>query len=155
MPDHGMAEEIAEELLYQTGRAMKAGDFDAFFEHFEIPQVLETVDGDMLITTVAGMCDVFDRVRQYYEDNDVRDVVRTVVSARFLDEESLGSTYVTRLLKSGGEPFRNPFPAYSVIKYLNGKWKIVSNSAAILDAPSHNRALLSADGTCIPAPKDL
>lgn len=154
MPDHGLAEEIAEELLYQTGQAMKVGDFDAFFTCFVIPQVMETLEGDMLITTMEGMREIFESVRQYYKDNNVRDVVRTIVSAKFLDDETIGSTHVSQLLGVDGSPFRNPYPVYSVIKCLGGVWKIVSNSSAILDAPQHNDALLGS-GVRIPAPKNL
>lgn len=151
MPDDGLAEDIAEELLYRTGRAMKEGNFDAFFECFEIPQIMETLDGAKLVTTRDGMRDIFLQVYRYYQANGVVDLVRTVVSARFLDEETIGSTHVSSLLKANGEPFRNPYPVYSVVKRIGGQWKVVSNSSAILDAPDHNRALLGGeDGKALP-----
>ena len=154
MPDHGLAEDIAEEILYRTGRAMKDGDFDAFFECFEIPQIMETLDGAKLVTTRDGMRDTFFHVYRYYQDNGVVDLVRTVVNARFLDEETIGSTHVSRLLKANGEPFRNPYPVYSVVKRIGGQWKVVSNSSAILDAPDHNRALLAGRDGSAPSTVD-
>ena len=155
MPDHGLAEEIAEEILYHTGRAMKAGDFEAMSAYFGMPLIMETSEGDALITNFDALHRAFDNLKKYYDANDVRDVVRTIVRAEFLDKETVGSTYVTQLLTSDGIPFRKPFPGFTVIKHIEGAWKIVSNSTAILDAPDHNHALLSGSCTKVPAPKLL
>ena len=143
MPDHGLAEEIAEDLLYRTGKGLQSGDFEEFFKCFEIPQVMETLEGEILMKTKEDVRATYDSVRAYFDDNGVIDIVRTVVSAEFLDDETIGTTHVSRLIKSGGNLFRNPYPVYAIIKHLDGEWKIVTNTYAILDGREHNLALLA------------
>lgn len=143
MPDHGLAEEIADDLLYRTGQGLKNGNFEEFYECFEIPQVMETLEGEILMRTEDDVRASFESVRAYFKDNDVKDVVRTVVSAEFLDEETIGATHVSRLMQTGGKLFRNPYPVYSIIKHLDGGWKIMTNTYAILDGREHNLALLA------------
>ncbi len=143
MPDHGLAEEIADEMLYLTGRALKVDDFGAFADCMHLPHVLETIDGKRIVTSRKQFQTTFDRVRSYYMESGVTDVVRTVIRSEFLDRETVGSTHVAQLLGAGGERFRNPFPVYSVIKYIDRQWKIVSQTTVILDAPEHNLALVT------------
>ncbi len=143
MPDHGVAEDIAEDLLYRTGKSLQNGDFEAFFECFEIPQVMETLEGEILMRTKEDVRATYDSVRAYFDDNNVKDVVRTVVSAEFLDDETIGTTHVSRLMQANGQLFRNPYPVYSILKHIDDAWKIMTNTYAILDGREHNLALLA------------
>lgn len=137
----GHAEDIAEDLLYRTGLAHTTGDMKAAAECFELPQLMETSSGRMLIETEDEVIRVFKNVRRYLAENDVSDIVRTVVSAEFLDPNLIGSTHVSRLMKSDGTLFRAPYPTYSILRRTGGEWRIVSSTYAILDAPEHNSAL--------------
>jgi hypothetical protein len=143
MPDHGLAVDIAEDLLFRTGKSLQSGDFEDFFTCFDIPQVMETLEGEILLRSKADVQSVFESVRSYYIDNNISDLVRTVVSAEFIDEETVGTTHVSRLMQPGGVLFRKPYAGYSIIKHLDGKWKIVTNTYAILDGRDHNLALLA------------
>ncbi len=142
------AEDIAEDLLYRTGQAMKSGDAEAFLDNLSLPFLMDTTDGKSVLQTREHARRIFHNVKQYFEENEIVDQVRVVVSAEFLDENTVGSTHVARLLKNGGREFRNPFPAYSIIRRTPDGWRIVSCIYAILDGPEHNRAL---DGRVGPA----
>lgn len=137
------AESIAEDLLYLTGKALTEGNFDMFATCFELPQLMETVDGRRLLSRRDELRDTFEGVRQHYEDHGVIDAARTVVSAEFVDADTIGSTHVTRLMRAGGHVHRSPFPVYSVIRRFDMDWRIVSSLYVILDSPDHNRALMS------------
>ena len=137
------AEDIAEELLYRTGKTLEVDDLTEIARCFVLPQYLETLSGNTLIKTEEEVVQLLSQVRQYYLENKVSDSVRTVVSANFLDPDTIGSTHVTRLMREDGELFRAPFPVYSILRRVAGEWKIASCSYAILDAPDHNEALTS------------
>lgn len=141
MPSDATAEDIADDLLFRTGRAFDFDDPVDVSDCFILPQYVETQLGSRLIESEEEVRNSFASVRKYYLDNDVADVVRTVVSAEFLDPDTIGSTHVSRLLRPGGVLFRAPFPTYSIIRRTKKGWKIASCSYAILDAPDHNRAL--------------
>lgn len=141
------AEEIADELLFKTGKALISGDFDSFRGCFGLPHLIETEGGRRLLKTEDDLREVFEDVRRYYEADGITDVARTVVEARFLNADTIGSTHVTRLLKPDGPILRNPFPVYSVIRrHGHLDWRIMTSVYAILDCPAHNAALVSSEG---------
>ena len=138
------AEEIADELLFKTGKAILVGDFDGFHACFGLPHLIEVEAGRRLLKSSADLRGVFDGVRRYYESRAVVDLARTVVEARFLDADTIGSTHVARLLQDEGTVLRNPFPVYSIIRrHGHLDWKVMSSVYAILDSDAHNAALLS------------
>ena len=134
------AEDIAEELLYQTGKLLASDDPAGIEACFTLPVYLETQLGNRLIESKKNLWQTHMSVRQYYKDNEISDVVRTVISAEFIDAETVGSTHVSRLMRDG-DLFRAPYPVYSIIRQVEGEWKIASSAYAILDAPEHNMAL--------------
>lgn len=141
------AEEIADELLYKTGKALIAGDFDGFLPCFGFPHIIETGDARRILRTPDDLRRVFDNVVRYYTDQGVVDLARTVVEARFLDADTIGSTHVARLLQSQSTALRNPYPVYTIIRrhgYLD--WKVMAGVYAILDSAAHNAALVSDGG---------
>lgn len=136
------AEGIAEDLLYRTGNTLFATDIGKIADCFIVPQYMETLLGSRLIESKEAVEQVILSVRQYLVENGVVDPVRTVVSAEFLDSDTVGSTHVSRLMRADGELFRAPYPVYSIIRRVGqDDWKIASTSYVILDAPEHNRAL--------------
>ena len=136
------AEEIADELLFKTGKALIRGDFDSFSACFGVPHVIETADGRRVIRTMDGLQAVFNEVRRYHRDHKVVDIVRTVVEARFLDADTIGSTHVARMIQEEGVTPRKPYPVYSVIRrHGHLEWKVISSIYAILDSEEHNSVL--------------
>lgn len=137
------AETIAEEVLYITGKAILEEDDDMFIASCALPHLMETSKGRHIITTEAELSDTLSSVRLYMKRNDIVDLVRTVVSARFIDADTIESTHVSLMLGKNGETTRSPYPVYSVIRRFGSSWKIVSSLYAILDNEEHNNALLS------------
>lgn len=139
----GEAEEIADELLHRTGRGLKEGDFDLFKACFQLPQAMETIEGVRVIRDERDLRQAFDSLRDYFYQNNVVDLVRAVVSAEFLDCNTVGSTHVARLVQPGGKLFRTPYPVYSTIQRFGQAWKITFRHYVILDSRKHNEALIA------------
>ena len=137
------AETIAEELLFNTGKAILGGDDSLFLFCVRLPLLLETATGQRLITTRKEICTILADFRQYLRDENYVDMVRTVVEANFIDADTIGSTHVTLLTQASGAEKRCPFPVYSIIRRFGNKWLLVFSLYAILDSEAHNDALLS------------
>jgi hypothetical protein len=136
------AEEIADLLLFETGTALLAGDFDRFSACFGLPHVIETADTRSVIRDLTGLRKTFDELRRYYRDTQVVDVVRTVVEARFIDCDTVGSTHVASIVHAYGVTRRKPYPVYSVIRRHDPlDWRIMSSLYVILDSETHNDVL--------------
>lgn len=136
------AEEIADLLLFETGTALLAGDFDRFSACFGLPYVIEAADRRIVIRDLTGLRATFEELRRYYRDTQVADVVRTVVEARFIDSDTVGSTHVASIVHADGVSRRKPYPVYSVIRRHEPlDWRIMSSLYVILDSDTHNDAL--------------
>ena len=133
--------EIADNLLYQTGKCLMSGDFEGMASHFHLPYFLETADGRRKVTTTEEMSDLFEDVRKFHRENGVTDLVRTVISANVLSPDAIGSTHVSRLIGHDSTPMKDPFPTYSLINLLVGDWKIASSIYVVLDNPGLSDAL--------------
>ena len=136
-----LAEDIAEDLLYRTGKALRGGRFEDVGELFEVPQVMETLAGKRLIETEEDVRQVFASVRDYWAANGITDVARTVISSEFLADDLIGSTHVSQMMRADGSPFRSPYPSYFVLRRSDGRWRISSSIHAIVDNPEHVAAL--------------
>lgn len=137
------AETIAEDLLYQTGKALLAGDDDMFIACLHLPQLMETGNGRRLIRSEDEVRQVLRDLRAFMKKRGVVDMVRTVVSAEFLDADTVGSTHVCLLVQKDGSSTRAPYPVYTIIKRFGPTWLMVSSLYAILDSDEHNDVLLS------------
>lgn len=136
------AEEIADELLFKTGKAILSGDFESFCACFGFPHVVETSDSRHVIEDMAGLRVTYDALRAYMRENEVVDLVRTVVEAHFIDSDTIESTHVASMTHADGIPRRNPYPVYSVIRRHDPlDWKIMSCLYVILDCDVHNAIL--------------
>lgn len=135
------AVEIADEFLYLTGKYFWAENFEDFREFFALPYHLETADGARVIGTEFELRELFAKLREYYRKTDIFDFARTVISAEFLDETTIGSTHVSNLLGKSGKPVKAPYPCYSIIKKTGDRWKIFSSIYAILDNPELAKTL--------------
>ena len=134
-PSNALAEDIADRLLYQTGRGLVSGDYKLCQACFDIPHLIETSDTKRVIRSDDELRQVFDNMQDHYRKNGVKDMARMVLSAEFIDPDTIGSTHVSRLLKADGKIFRKPFPVYSILKRYGTSWKISSSIYAILDSP--------------------
>jgi hypothetical protein len=143
MESNKAAEIIAEELLEVTGSALLKGDFERFNPCFDLPLRLETIEGFRTINTQAEFREVFEDVRDHMDDTDVMDFVRTVISATFIDPDTIGSIHICSEIYRGGVLERPAYPVRSVLRRSGERWKIVSCFYVILDSANHNAAIVN------------
>jgi len=141
MTKDAAAEAIADELLYLTGKAIKERDDDMFLYCMSLPLMMETSSGKKLITTKQEVRDILAGVRDYMANHAYVDMVRTVISARFIDADTIESTHVSLMIGKDGTRNRAPYPAHTIIKRFGDTWKMVSTLYAILDSDEHNNVL--------------
>ena len=143
MNDPESAKRIATQLLDITGRALTTGDADLFSSCFLFPQDIETFDGKRRIETPAEMNAVFFEVLSHYEKQGVTDIVRHCVTSDFRDATTISSIHQARLLR-GTNLVQKPYNAFSVLRLVDGSWKIAQSQYAVDDSPSLCRALIGA-----------
>ena len=117
------AETIAEEVLYITGKAILEEDDDMFITSCALPHLMETSKGRHIITTEAELSDTLSSVRLYMKRNDIVDLVRTVVSARFIDADTIESTRIPY----GRKKWRNHEIAVSSLLGYSPVWQFLEN----------------------------
>ena len=139
-PDLKTAADVSNYLLDITGRAMMSGDFETFRSCFHLPQKLETFDGTRERRTPDELRQTFEPVRIHYRRQGVTQLVRDCVSAEFKGDDEVHATHQAFLL-AGTELRQQPFPGFSILKRVDGDWKITFSQYAITDTPDHNRAL--------------
>lgn len=144
------AEDIAEHVLFETGKSLFSGDFDHFAAYFCFPNVIETADSRTVICDPKALRAVFDDMRCYYRQMQVIDMVRAVVDAQFLDSDTVAATHVTSMVHADGVSRRNPYPIYSVLRRHDPlEWKFQSSLYVILDCETHNAMLSPNAGSTI------
>lgn len=94
MTEFNTAEDIAEEILYLTGKAILEHDDDVFISCVALPLLMETVNGQRVFISEDEVRHCLLGVRQHMKECDLVDFARTVVSAKFLDANTIGSTHV-------------------------------------------------------------
>lgn len=135
------ADEVANELLFRTGKMLETGEAYWIRDCFYFPQTVETFVGKRMLFSDECVIEVFTSIRQLYERENVTDIARTVISAERLAPDLIGSVHVAKLLREDGQPYRAPYPVYSLIRKINRRWKITSTLYAILDSYDHNKCL--------------
>ncbi|MEM7719426.1 MAG: hypothetical protein AAF222_09485 [Pseudomonadota bacterium] len=131
MNDADSAIEIANDLLEKTGDAMQAGEFQRFRDCFAVPFLLETFEYKRLLRTEAELESVFDAVRQFRELNHITFVIRENVAAQYVRNDTISATHVSRMVQRGDMLFGRPFPTYSLIKNIDGCWRLTFSQYAI------------------------
>ncbi len=134
------AKTIAEEFLSCTGAAINAGDFDSFAEFFSFPHEIATFDEIRILRKKEDMRPIFDGMQRYHASLGVTEMVRTVIEASFEGADKVQATHMTRIL-SHSRLVQEPYPAFSVIERIDGRWLIVLTAYAIQDSPKHSAIL--------------
>ena len=136
-----IAEDIADDLLFRTGRALLSGQEDDFVACFWVPSVIETIEGVTHVQTVSEFRNMYRNVHRNLKRSGVTNLARTIVSAEFIDTDIIGTTHVALRLGPNGEHVGTPYPVYSTLKRLQSNWKIESCIYAVLNDPRMNKAL--------------
>jgi len=136
-----IAEDIADDLLFRSGRALLSGNESAFSKCFWVPTVIETIEGVTHIQTHCELINVYQNVYQNLQASGVTNLARSIVSAQFMDDKIIGSTHVAQKLCRDGEPIGTPYPVYSTLKQVGSEWRVESCIYAVLNDPLLNKAL--------------
>ena len=135
------ADEVANDLLFRTGKMLETGEAHWIKDCFHLPQTVETSVGKRRLLSEACVIDVFESVRKFYEAEKITSIARAVITAERLAPDLIGSVHVAKLIKDDGETYRAPYPVYSLIRKIHDRWKISSTLYAILDSSEHNHLL--------------
>ena len=113
------------------------GDFAVFRGCFSLPQTLEAFDGRRLVETPADLRDVFDGVRSHFSNLGVTFLERHCVEASFSNPDTVLATHESRLI-SGSTLVQRPYPVFSVLRRIDGDWKITHSKYAITGPLEHS-----------------
>ena len=100
------ADEVANDLLFRTGKMLETGEAHWIKDCFHFPQTVETSVGKRKLFSEACVIDVFESVREFYEKEKITSIARAVISAERLAPDLIGSVHVAKLLRDSGEPYR-------------------------------------------------
>ena len=135
------AKSIAEHLLDQTGWGLLNDDFKTFVKCFLLPQTVETFDGKRYLQNKNDVRVIFDGVRAHHEKMGVTDMVRHVVTADYRDMTTISSIHQSRIVQ-GPTLIQKPYNVFSVLKFVDGNWRIAQSQYAVDDSPSLCHALV-------------
>lgn len=123
---------ISDYLLEKTGDAYFVRDFDAFAKWFHLPQVVGTFAGDRTVHTRAELKTMFDAVCEIFEAQDVVALHRTTLAAKFLDPDTVQSTFLSRQVLANNL-FGEELVAHGLLKRIDGQWKVAEGRYATQD----------------------
>ncbi len=136
------SKDVSEYLLDRTGRALMTGDAALYSSCMALPQHVETFDGRVYCETAAHLERIFFAVVDHMHKTGVTDLVRHCVSSRFIDPDTVEATHESRVLV-GNNMIQPAFPVFSILKRIEGVWKVSYCMYAITEAPDHSRALIT------------
>ncbi|MEM7520842.1 MAG: hypothetical protein AAF307_07370 [Pseudomonadota bacterium] len=142
------AKDVSEHLLARTGRALLTGDAALFESCLTFPNVMQSFDGQVLCETPEHFREIFAQVMRHMRRSGVTEMSRHCVAAAYRDATTVEATHECRML-AGTRVTQPAYPVFSVLKRVQGLWKISYSAYAIIDAPDHSQALGT---TLAPAP---
>ena len=134
------AREVAENVLDATGKALLAGDFDAFASYFALPHTLETPDQKTILKTSTALRTVFDRVSAKYIENRVTELIRICDVAEFVAPDRIHATHTTHMM-SGNTRLEEPFPIFSIFQRVGDDWISTASQYAVVSSSTLGGAL--------------
>ncbi len=117
-------------LLETTRRALMESDFDASAECVQLPHFIASSRDNKVIESREDLRDTFRKVVQDYASKQVTDLVRSCDVAEYRGATRIEATHTTHLM-SGNQRIGGSFPAYSVLEFNDGRWKISSSQYAV------------------------
>lgn len=119
---------------------MLEGDFDSFASSFHLPHFISSADNKTVLKTRAEMRSLFDMVLEDYRRRQITDLVRFCDLAEYRSETRLMASHTTHMM-SGNHRVAGPFPAYSVLELMDGRWLMTSSQYAVDASMAVGRAL--------------
>jgi hypothetical protein len=137
---------IAVDLLDRTGRAMMTRDFDRFAGCYNLPHRISNFDEEYLITDPAALHRGFDKVSDELAMLGVTDLVRDCIAAERIDTDTVHFAHVSHLM-AGARRVKPPYPCFSVVRWIAGRWLLVATDYAIEAESGQARAMKLAAST--------
>ncbi|QDC08402.1 hypothetical protein FHY55_03710 [Oceanicola sp. D3] len=126
------ARAISQGVLDITGAAYSARDFAAYAPHFVVPGDVHAFGGVRLVKDLADLHDLFMDVAAYFDSIQVTALIRSCISAEFDGPDVIKATHITRMM-SGTQLLAPPFPGFSLLRRIDGVWKVSSSQYATDD----------------------
>ncbi len=145
--------EVARHMLKVTGIALDRNDFDLFAQFFYLPHLVETFRGKQKVRTREDMRLLFDNSVYQAKLLGVTQRVRRCLSAEFREDGSFVSAHETHMM-CGDQLVRDPIPAYSIKKLVNGVWQQTFSAYAADGNSEHTLELLTKHGQPLPFSAD-
>ena len=134
------AKQISEMLLELTSIALLSNNFESFSVCFHVPHLIETADNKKVLKTRDDLRSVFERVVEDYQRKGVTDLVRFCEVAEFRGETRVEATHITHMM-SRNQRVADPFPAFSVLEFIDGRWQSISSQYAVDKDTTVGRAI--------------
>ncbi|MFY0635526.1 MAG: hypothetical protein JXQ91_17070 [Vannielia sp.] len=126
------ARAISQHLLDVTGAAYAARDYAAFAPHFVVPGDVHSFGGVRLVKDLADLHDLFIEVMAYFDQIGLTALERDCIAAEFDGPDRVKATHITRMM-CGNALLASPFPAFSLLRRIEGRWMIASSQYATDD----------------------
>lgn len=132
---------IHQDLLDRTGAALINGHFQDFLECFALPHQLDTFQGKRVLSTAEEFQEVFEAMRLKNRRSGIDQLVRNCIEAEFKGPDIVEATHESRAL-AGNELKEGPYPCFSILRRVDGYWRVASSAYAV-DGQGHvGRALM-------------
>ena len=132
--------DIVEQFVIATGSAVMERDFQSFAECFALPLSVTTLGGDRTVLDLEELRSSFAKVGEHYRFQGVERMERTCLSATFIDDCTIQCVHETRLYRQN-KLVQQPFQVRSVLRCIDGEWKICDTDYSIEDSLRYTRAL--------------
>lgn len=128
--EYRSAKDISEMLLEKTRAALLGNDFDAFAACVHLPHFIASSNDKKLIETRDDLHDIFKNVVQDYTSKRITELIRVCDVAEYRSETRIEATHTTHMM-SGNQRIGDPFPVFSILEFIDGRWKISSSQYAV------------------------
>lgn len=117
-------------------------DAGLFETCMDLPQQIETFEGRLQCESSAHLHAIFHSIVDHLRKSNVTDMARHCIAAEYRGPDIIEATHESRLL-SGTQVIQPAYPVFSILRRINGLWKITYSMYAITDAPAHSQAIIS------------
>ena len=138
-------EAVSQYLLDETGAAYLSGDFDRFAACFLLPQHVATHDGTRELRTRDDLRAMFGSMRAMLARRGATHIARRCVRAEFDGPDCVRAIHESRFM-AGDRVVETAFPAFSILRRIDGVWKVTFSQYAV------DQDISSALGTLGPDP---
>lgn len=117
-------------LLEITGAALLENDFDSFSNCFHVPHFIATAEHKTVLRTRQELRDIFDKAVAGYSHQQITNLVRFCEVAEYRSDTRIEAMHITHLM-SGNQRVADPFPSFSVLEFIDGRWQLTSSQYAV------------------------